>query len=172
MVLAMVLIFLSVLSVVALYTVRDAVTGEQVSKNIHTNAVAMQSAETAMRLCEDAVRTGQAMLGSASVVKNDASEGLAGGDMPTQWKTRANWYAGAAKVTLIPADYITTASMRPLPRPRCMIEQYRLRRPDGDATLSDPYLITAVGYSPDYLANANGNAVAGSEVWLQSVLRP
>ena len=38
--------------------------------------------------------------------------------------------------------------------------------------MSQPVLITAIGYTPDYQADANGAAVAGGEVWLQSVLRP
>lgn len=171
-VLVMALILLGVISLVAIYTMRGAIVGEQVSKNLRTNAVTMQSAENALRLCEDTVRSGQNQLGGVSFVKNEVPENLPGGDMPNQWKTRANWLSAAGKATLISADLVVVSGMRPLPQPRCMVEQYRLIRPDGDTTLSDPYLVTAVGYSPDYVADANGNAISGSEVWLQSVLRP
>jgi type IV pilus assembly protein PilX len=169
-VLVLALILLTVISLVAMYTMRGSITGEQVSKNLRTQAVAMQAAETALRLCEDAVRTGQATLGAAAFVKNEIPELLAG--MPTQWQTRANWLTGAAMTTEIPADLMTTTGMRPLPRPRCMVEQYELPIMGEDKTLTQPNLITVVGYSPDYQADANGNAIAGSEVWLQSVLRP
>ena len=173
-VLVLALILLTVISLVAMYTMRGSITGEQVSKNLRAQAVAMQAAETALRLCEDAVRTGQTPLGTVAFVKNPTPEALAGGAMPAQWKTRSNWIltGPTATATQIPTAFITDANMRPLPLPRCMVEQYELPIMGEDKTLTQPNLITVVGYSPDYLADANGNGIAGSEVWLQSVLRP
>ena len=65
-VLALALILLTVVSLVAIYTLRGTITGEQVSKNLRSNAVATQAAETALRICEDAVRIGQTKLGSGA----------------------------------------------------------------------------------------------------------
>ena len=58
-VLAMSLIFLAILSLVGLYAMRGSIQGEQVSKNLRSSEVATQAAETALRFCEDRVRTGQ-----------------------------------------------------------------------------------------------------------------
>lgn len=176
-VLALALIFLAVISLVSIYTLRSTITGEQISKNLRTSTVAMQSAESALRLCEDAVRTGQATLGTGTsavaFIKNSTPEALPNGEMPEQWKTRANWVTDSTSIaTQIPASLITDANMRPMSRPRCMVEQYELPIMSDDRTLTQPYLITTVGYSPDYVADTNGNAIAGSEVWLQSVFRP
>lgn len=175
-VLALALILLTVISLVAVYTLRGSITGEQVSKNLRTQTVAMQAAETAMRVCEDAVRTGQDKLVAGAIevafVKNPTPEELAPGAMPELWGKRSNWTASPPLATVIPTAIVTNPDMRPLPSPRCMVEQYELPIMGEDRTLSQPYLITVIGYSPDYQADTNGNTIAGSEVWLQSVLRP
>lgn len=176
-VLALALILLTVVSLVAIYTLRGTITGEQVSKNLRSNAVATQAAETALRICEDAVRIGQTKLGSGAseidftvleVPENMATE------LPQQFSTRTNWVVtGSAKTAnQIPAELVTETNMRPIPAPRCMVERYQLPIMGEDKTMSQPVLITAIGYTPDYQADANGAAVAGGEVWLQSVFRP
>lgn len=171
-VLTLTLILLVVVSVVAITTLKTSISGEQVSKNMRTNVVALQSAETALRLCEDAVRKGVSVVGTAAFSKLPVPDTLSAGDSPTQWKTRSNWATGSAVSTLIPSNKALVSGMRPTPQPRCMVEQYRLPRLDPDSTLSDPYLVTAVGFSPDYQVDGNGNPIAGGEVWVQSVLRP
>jgi type IV pilus assembly protein PilX len=171
-VLALTLILLVVISVVAIATLKSSISGEQISKNMRTNVMALQSAETALRLCENAVRTGADTIDGVAFSKLPVPEDLAAGSSPISWKIRANWASDQGLTTLIPTTQTVVDGMRPTPRPRCMVEQYRLPRLDPDSTLSDPYLITAVGYSSDYQADSNGNGVAGSEVWIQTVLRP
>jgi type IV pilus assembly protein PilX len=174
-VLAMSLILLVLISLVAITALKGSISGEQVSKNMRTSSVVLQSAETALRLCEDAVRSGVLLVGLAKVKVQDSMD-LAPGDMPTQWQTRANWVPDPdpdlGMITSVPAAQGVDAGMRPLPAPRCMVEHYRLPRLDPDSTLSDPFLVTAVGYSPDYTQNAAGESMTGSEMWVQSVLRP
>lgn len=176
-VLAMSLILLVLISLVAITALKGSISGEQVSKNMRTNSVALQSAETALRLCEQAVRSGVLQLGDAPediVLIQPIPDALAAGDMPDQWSIRTNWAAGLAPrvTTAIPNERVVVAGMRPMPAPRCMVEQYRLPRLDPDPTLSDPFLVTAVGFSPDYTQNAAGDGMTGSEMWVQSVLRP
>jgi type IV pilus assembly protein PilX len=178
-VLAMSLILLVLISLVAITALKGSISGEQVSKNMRTNSVALQSAETALRLCEDAVRSGVLKIGDAPddlvVIQPFPDDALlVAGDMPAQWRNRANWAAGLAPrvTTAIPNARVVVEGMRPLPAPRCMVEQYRLPRLDPDPTLSDPFLVTAVGYSPDYTQNAAGDGLTGGEMWVQSVLRP
>lgn len=171
------LILLVAISLTAMYTLRRTLTGEQVSKNINSHAVAMQSAETALRVCENAVRANLTTLGTGAnevnFIINDMPETLASGEMPIQWRTRANWVATSPRMaTQIPAALIGNNLVRPLLSPRCMVEQYELPVMGEDKMLSQPYLITVIGYSADYQSDGNGYAIAGSEVWLQSVLRP
>lgn len=171
------LILLVAISLTAMYTLRRTLTGEQTSKNINSHAVAMQSAETALRICENAVRANVATLGTGAnqvnLIINSMPETLASGQMPTRWLTRANWVATNPRVaTQIPAALIGNNLIRPLLSPRCMVEQYELPIMGEDKMLSQPYLVTVIGYSADYQNDGNGNAIAGSEVWLQSVLRP
>jgi type IV pilus assembly protein PilX len=177
-VLIMGLILLVAISLVAMYTLRSTLTGEQVSKNLRSQSMAMQSAETALRICENAVRGGLAQLGSGSDAVNfiviptpeswDNSKVI-----PDQWRTRASWTSTNPQMaTQIPSSLIGSSEMRPLPPPRCMVEQYELPVMGEDKTVSQPFLVTVIGYSADYRADANGNTVSGSEVWIQSVLRP
>lgn len=176
-VLVLALILLVAVSLVAIYTLRGTITGEQVSKNLRSQAVATQAAETALRICEDAVRTAQSTLGTGTSAVAftilDVPETMSA-DLPNQWNTRANWVVAGStkKANQIPLELVTDANMRPIPAPRCMVERYQLPIMEVDKTISQPLLITAIGYTPDYQADANGVAVAGGEVWLQSILRP
>lgn len=177
-VLIMGLILLAIISLVAIYTLRSTLTGEQVSKNIRSRAVAVQSAETALRICENSVRAGLSTLGTGAnkvnFIVNATPESLASGESPILWQTRANWTVTSPQrlATQIPDELISNSEARPIPSPRCMVEQYELPFMGEDKTLTQPYLITAIGYSADYQIDSNGNSIAGSEVWLQSVLRP
>lgn len=176
-VLVLALILLVAVSLVAIYTLRGTITGEQVSKNLRSQAVASQAAETALRICEDAVRTAQSTLGTGTSAVAftilDVPETMSA-DLPNQWNTRANWVVAGStkKANQIPLELVTDANMRQIPAPRCMVERYQLPIMGEDKTISQPLLITAIGYTPDYQADANGVAVAGGEVWLQSILRP
>lgn len=165
------LIFLIVLSLAGLYVTRSAIIGEQVSKNIRSNATATQAAETALRYCEDRVRTAQ----SLNIL--EASVDLAPGALPSQWQTRVNWMDSSTVSNQVPADQVTAQDMRPLPRqPRCMVERFSLPPAPGEdpqsASILQPYLITAVGFTRDYVVDVNNRPTSGGEVWLQSILIP
>lgn len=170
-VLAMTLIMLFVVSLLAIWALKSAISGEQVARNMRSSIVATQSAESALRLCEEAVRRGASGIGGAAFVKLAIPDALPAGNYPSEWKTRSNWATGSTKFTLIPSGVIAESSTRPVPRPKCMAEQFRLPRLDPDSTLTDPYLITAIGYSSDY-SETSGIGTSGSEVWIQSVIRP
>ncbi|RYF55406.1 MAG: hypothetical protein EOO27_21170 [Comamonadaceae bacterium] len=164
-VLAMALILLVIISIVAVVAARSSISGEQVSKSLRTNAVAMEAAETAMRYCESEV------LANRTTVK--VAELPLTGD-PVLWQTRSNW-ADSTIATVVPDAVANSANpnARKLPvaaLPRCVVERYPLRALPG-ATPRESYLVTAIGYSPDYTANAAGRLQSGSEVWLQSIVR-
>lgn len=169
-VLAMSLVLLAILSLVGLYAMRGSIMGEQVSKNMRANEVANQAAETALRYCEDRVRTGQPL----TILETPVS--LAPGDLPNQWQTRANWFDNAVSND-IPADQLVATDMRPLPvRPRCIVERFTLPPAPGEdpraVSFMQPHLITAIGFSADFERDASNRAISGGETWLQSILIP
>ncbi len=164
--LVMSLVLLILVSLVATYAIRRAISGEQVSKGMRTQAVAFQAAETALRYCEDQILKGGPNAPTAMPFPVD-------GGAPEQWKTRANWALDAGKAKVLDKSFANSAdaSARPLPDavlPRCMAESMRMRNDAGSEVVA--LLVTAVGYSPDYRLNANGVPETGSEVWLQSTL--
>jgi type IV pilus assembly protein PilX len=170
-VLVIALILLVVLSLTALYTMRGAILGEKVSKNIRSNEVAAQAAEIALRYCENQIRTG------GSITINELPVTIAAGAMPIQWQKRTNWTNAAGLSVEVPASEMVASGMRPMPiLPRCMIERFILPPAAGEdvkaVVFMQPHLITAVGYSPDYSTNASNQAISGGEVWLQSMLIP
>lgn len=168
-VLIMALILLIMISLVATVAIRRATTGEQVSKGLRTQTVAFQAAETALRFCEDqTLKHNEVKSGATTLKPADYPEGVAN---PSLWKTRANWEPSAGKAVVIDTSVAnsTDAAARTLKDavlPRCMVETLRL---PGEEKV-DAFLVTAVGYSPDYRLNAKGKPETGSEVWLQSTI--
>lgn len=165
-VLVMALVLLIMVSLAAIVAIRRATSGEQVSKGLRTQTVAFQAAETALRYCEDQTLKG----GSGAPAPIPFS--LDGG-VPEQWKNRANWESAAGKAKTIDTAIAnsTNSAARSLSNgvlPRCMVE--RLRMPSDDGTEIEAFLVTAIGYSPDYRLNADNVPETGSEVWLQSTI--
>lgn len=167
-VLVMALVMLILVSLVATVAIRRATSGEQVSKGMRTQTVAFQAAETALRYCEDQIIKGGASGPVPAPVPLD-------GSAPALWKTRSNWAlsqgtASAGQAIAVGTSVANSAdsAARQLPvLPRCMAESLRL--PDEGQQL-EAFLITAVGYSPDYRATSAGMPETGSEVWLQSTI--
>jgi type IV pilus assembly protein PilX len=164
-VLALSLILLVIISLVSVMAVRGSLSSEQVAKNLRTNAIAMQAAEMALRFCENQVMSG------ASIYPINEMPLTSTATFPTLWQTRANWSDSAIAGTL--SDEVTnsanTAARALATRPQCMIERYPLLTATGGVP-RESYLITAVGYSPDY-RTSSGQITSGGEVWLQSILR-
>jgi type IV pilus assembly protein PilX len=159
------LIMLVVISMVALTSLKNSVSGEQVSNNLRTNALATQAAEAALRYCENQVLTS-----AAGLVINEVS--LTGTTtLPNLWETRSNWTSTFAMV--VPASFVdsTVGAARPQRTlPMCMVERNPLLTLGGAAPRNS-FLISSIGYSPDYSKNASGVVVAGGEVWMQLLLR-
>lgn len=162
-VLVVALILLLAVSLIGVLAIRSAITGEQVAKSLRSHAAALQSAELALRYCEDQLihHTG----GPLIVLPIPDQE---------QWKTRAHWQPDGAKVNAVPADVAggsDGSARRPADAflPRCMVETLRLPMQEGGP--SNAYRVTAVGYSTDYREDAGARPMAGGEAWLQSVVR-
>jgi type IV pilus assembly protein PilX len=171
-VLIMALILLIMISLIATVAIRRATTGEQVSKGLRTQTVAFQAAETALRFCEDQIlKNTKVTSGTRTLEPADYPEDRR--SSPSLWKTRANWELSTGKAVAIDIAVVnsTDAAARTLKDavlPRCMVE--RLWLPSEDGAEVEAFLITSVGYSPDYRTNAKGTPDSGSEVWLQSTI--
>ncbi len=159
------LIMLVVISMVALTSLKSSISGEQVSNNLRTNALATQSAEAGLRYCENLVMTA----GPGLIINELSLTGTT--TLPNLWETRANWTTTFAVV--VPASFAdstvdATRAQRTLPM--CMVERNPLLT-TGGGTPRNSFLITSIGYSPDFSRNAAGVVVAGGETWMQLLLR-
>ena len=164
-VLILALIMLVVLSGAAAWAAKAAISGEQVANNLRTVLTAQQSAEMALRYCENQMLAGNAV---GLVVNMD------GAPAPSKWQTRSNWgtLTNPPLANTLPTSVTNSSNSAGISmglRPQCMVEELRLAQ--SDMQKAQAYLITARGYSPDYSADANGKTKTGTEIWVQSSLR-
>lgn len=171
------LILLIVITIGSVVAMRSSLFTDMVSKNMRAQNLAMQSAEMALRYCEQ------------QVAGNTAAINVFVLDDPTvanEWQTMANWLPANGRVNAVPAAYLGTTIDYETP-PQCIvrrlsyIEAYGSEALPADATkpedrgMSPDYLfffrVTARGFSPDFQRDASGNSISGAEVWLQSMVR-
>lgn len=160
------LILLVLMTLAALLAVQGSISGEQVSRNLKTNAVAHQAAEAALRICENAV-----LSGTPTVVVNLVP--LTGtATLPTLWVNTATWTnsATANTVTAVLANSTDAAARTLAVLPQCVIEEYPILTDQGGLPRAS-FMVTARGYSNDYRINAANEVISGSQVWLQSITR-
>jgi hypothetical protein len=90
------------------------------------------------------------------------------------WRQRASWSASSssggssyptASRTTVPEAVVVSAGspFKPAQWPECVVEKQALA--DGFF-----YVVTARGFSPDYLADSRGFALKGAVVWLQAAV--
>jgi type IV pilus assembly protein PilX len=155
-VLATSLIFLVIMTLLAVTAIRRSTLDEKVSGNLREQNLAFQAAEMALRFCQQQYET------------NPAFPILDAGldAMPNEWALDANWIAGSGKTTTLPDGAVENV----LEQPQCMIERWRLQGPKDDVGVKQGadetnkglvHLITARG------VGSTNNAV----VWLQVTLR-
>lgn len=159
-VLVLALIMLVVLSAAAAWSAKAAISGEQIANNLRTVTSAQQSADMALRYCENQMLAGN----SAGLVVN-----MDGSAEPDKWKTRSNWNTLANALPASVTNSTDSAGISMTLPPKCMVEELRLAQSDMQS--AQAYLITSRGYSPDYTADTNGKTKTGTEVWVQSSLR-
>lgn len=159
-VLVLALIMLAILSAAAAWAARAAVSGELVANNLRVVTGAQQSADMALRYCEN-----QMVAGNPDGLKVN----MDGASTPVQWQTRSNWTSKANTIPASVRDSRDPAGTAMVVPPQCMVEELRLAQ--SDMQNAQAYLITARGFSPDYSADANGKTSTGTEVWVQSSLR-
>lgn len=161
-VLIVALIMLMVLTVLASISIRGASSTEQVANQSRQQALARQTAEAALRFCEQ-----QVQLFAVNPATGFAPEAAPlGAGTPYSWQTMANWDTMAPTVNLKTVA-VTSAG-------DAGTKVYFTRQPECMAQYLTPadtkvFVTTARGFGPEVGAK-DGSAPRGTEVWLQSVI--
>lgn len=130
------LIFLMVLTVLAITAVRRATQDERFANSIREQNIAFQAAETALRYCQrefeltgngDILPRGLTQTVHGVPVNLDPGLDPTGFSPPVLWQTKANWATFAGT---LPANTVPNVSAQP----QCMIEEWY--RPNQNSTYS------------------------------------
>lgn len=183
MVLVISLVFLVIISFVALYAMRGATLDEQAARNMRASQLATVAAETAMRYCEDTTKaiasgwlTDDAFKGRIQQISDEPANPDNLDDdptpqLPTRWKVRANWDKSGPIAITVPASELSAAgsgiSSASSEAPRCMVERYQPIPEDKVSDKRVGYLVTAVGFAPGW-QDGDPESPSSSEAWLQS----
>ena len=164
-VLLLVLIILVVLSGAAIWAAKASISGEQVANNIRISATVTELAELALRYCEDGV-----IQNNNTLVRLPFPMGTTSGELPSAWQTLSNWTVTPSNINVMPNAQLQDALGRsPAKAPICMIEEMRLAPIDMQRLQG--FLITARGFSQDYVEAANGAITSGTDAWVQTMIR-
>lgn len=163
------LIFLIVMTLVAITAIRRATSDEKIAGNIRTQNIAFQAAESALRFCQRDLEAsapggllpldpGVTMTISQIpvlpyILPNGANPSSP--PMPSIWQDRGNWTN--VNAFTLPANTVINVAAQP----QCMIEEWTFLI-TGKSEVKKGYLITA---------RAVGS-VDTSVIWLQVTIRP
>ncbi|MBR7801080.1 pilus assembly PilX family protein [Undibacterium fentianense] len=167
-VLAVSMIFLIVMTMLAVTAIKKATLDEKVTANLRAQDLAFQAAEKALRFCESFIvltvgALDMCKISDASPVKAIPSQKPANiadvtSNFPDEWTKAANWKGAGANnaVKLSEANSIVNVA----DQPQCMIERWEQPNDRGGEQFY-PYVITARGVG----------SVDTAVVWLQEVIR-
>lgn len=141
------MIFLIVMTMLAITAIRKSTLDEKVVGNLRAQESAFQAAEKALRFCERQIdlaagSTNMCRLRPGSTVQIPANEVETNHDdvmanFPVRWKDKTVWNSAIA-LTVTGADQISGVASQP----QCIIERWPLQ---GRDQYSYPYVITARG---------------------------
>jgi type IV pilus assembly protein PilX len=165
-VLAVSMIFLIVMTMLAVTAIKKSTLDEKISNTLRAQDLAFQAAEKALRFCERQIMLDIAVKEictmrnpafrvnkGANIPPADSTNPMA--NFPMEWANMANWAEGAANGAnrLDGVDKLPNVASQP----QCMIERWETL--GGESRW--PYVITARG------VGSSDTAV----VWLQAILR-
>lgn len=180
-VLAVSMIFLVVMTLLAIAAIRKSTLDEKIAYNLRAQNMSFQAAEKALRFCERGLNLAAGSVNLCTPTgtiaaydnTNPADPNDVSRNFPTLWTNLANWGSGGAN----PATQIPQNSLDAVPglnaanQPRCMIEQWPINSNVGGSKASKfpAWVITARSGPP---VDAN-DSVKGefAVVWLQEVIR-
>ncbi|MFZ4550794.1 MAG: hypothetical protein ACOYNB_03125 [Aquabacterium sp.] len=144
--LLVVLVVLALLSLGAASMMRQTIEGDLISQHIRMESLAHAAAEEALHHCEAAAMSSPARINPIPSSGSPA------------WQTMAHWLPSHPAYRA----HTVTVTTPTVPAPQCMAE--------WTSTSPRPFmLITARGFSPDYVASRTGLTERGTVVWLQTV---
>ncbi|WP_146076034.1 pilus assembly PilX family protein [Caldimonas caldifontis] len=158
-VLVVALILLVVIGVSSAVAIRSALFSDLVSHNMRAQNTAMQAAELALRWCEQ-----QAL--AQPVPPGFQVQPVVNFDEADRWNNAANW---AVMANTVPAA-VLGGEVNYVTPPQCIVERVEFPSLSDKPRPELAYQVTARGFSPDF-QRVGGNSAAGSEVWLQSIIR-
>lgn len=154
-VLAASMIFLIIMTALAVTAIKKSTSDEKVANNLRSQNIAFQAAEKALRFCESRIelRTGNVNICKLKDSTTPHEEDI---KFPEKWKSTDIWKNGANVIKLTGVDQVAGVAAQP----QCLIEQWKFPAEPG----KDPehsWVITS---------RAVGN-VDSAIVTLQEVLR-
>ncbi len=163
-VLIMSMIMLVIISLLASMTMKSALSSESVSGSVRLNQLAHQSAEAALRVCEDAaIKTLSGTSVSGFSIQPQSSTLL--GNSTAVWDD-----ASSAAVYALALSSVNNNNQPYKRPPECIVEHLA---PAGSPKADKLIAITARGFGPEVAPvqlGATNRRPAGSEVFLQSTL--
>lgn len=180
-VLAVSMIFLVVMTLLAVAAIRKSTLEEKIAFNLRAQNMSFQAAEKALRFCERGLNLAAGSVNLCTPTgtlptfdnANPADPNDASRNFPTLWTNLANWANGGPNpATQIPAGGADAVpGLAAADQPRCMIEQWPINSNVGASKSSKfpAWVITARSGPP---VGAN-DSVKGETavVWLQEVIR-
>ncbi len=176
-VLIIALVMLIIISMLAVTTLRNAGSSENISSNVRTTELASQAAEIALRYCEYSVAELTSSAGPYTTTFPVAN--ILPVSTTPRWQSTTLWDSASTGSTLtfaLPLSELNQSGMamttyqRP---PECMVEEQPTALA-GTTTVSTTlsYVITARGFGPEVPALTGSTRIrpAGSEVWMQSTI--
>lgn len=162
MVLIVALVMLVVIGLASVAIMRNALSTDLIGDNNRLQTQALQAAQAGLKYCESRIRNSVANSALTAATTPDAEA----------WHSFSNWHTSGqtTSATDVPIDYLVTVNVsRNHPsgwvRPQCLAQKRTL------ASNVETYVITARGFSDNYVADTQGHTKAGAEVWLQSVIQ-
>lgn len=162
------LIMMAVIAISSAAAIKGAMTQDQIGSNQRAASVAMQAAESALRFCEALVFRSDLTAAQGSLLANIQEESVDSSNR--WWQDIANWEGGTPRAFTLPTTFQFAAGTFNR-RPQCLIERVGLNAVNSStAPGPEVFIITARGFSPDYIAT-NNVPTRGSVVWLQSTVQ-
>lgn len=171
-VLIVVLVLLVAIAFMSVSVMRSALSTDLITNNNRTQSLATEMAQLALRFCEDdltKVGTGSAVVFTGATPIRAKSTTLKTGsetEFAMAWEAKDNWVGNAPAAHRLSQDQLKSSHSAFTPgagnEPQCLAEY------SPDAGTDKVIVVTARGFSPDYIEDDNNRVRNGSVVWLQS----
>ena len=168
LVLVVSIILLAIVSILAALATRNAASTEAVSGNVRLTELARQSAEIALRHCEESVAV---VHGSSTYPTDFVAAHILPAESESDWESPGIWDSVTSKVYVLSLAKVnqpdlTVTYRRP---PECMVARMPTKLQSGAMSSNKLFVITARGFGPEVAAaDLDRTRPVGTEVWLQS----